>query len=109
MSFRERLHPRQSKMELEVLAELNKHHFFPCTDKSFCLLSTKPDFYFPSEQLAVYLDGEYVHRNRHDRDSYLRGLLEKRHGIKVLTLPYKRNSKRNRRLIVAEILEALQK
>lgn len=57
--------------------------------KEFCLLSTKPDFYFSDVNLAVYLDGEQVHRNREERDFELRELLKKRYGCTVRSYSYK--------------------
>lgn len=102
------MHPAHSRMEEDVFDALNREGFFPETDKHFCLLSTIPDFYFADKRLAVYLDGEAVHKNREERDSELRRLLTKRHGLQVLTIPYKRRTKKRRKEIVAEIVEALK-
>jgi len=107
LTFRELMHPTQSNMELDVLCDLNHKHLFPSTTASFPVISVKPDFYFPDQQKAVFLDGQYVHRNRVDRDEYLRELLEKRHGIKSLSITYDRNTKRVRREIVQKILAFL--
>jgi len=108
MSFRELMHPQHSRMEWDVYDSLNQAGLFPETDKHFCLLTTIPDFYFASKKLAVYLDGEAVHKKREERDSYLRDLLEKRYGMTVLTIPYKRRTKKRRLEIVQEIVEALK-
>lgn len=109
MSFQHLMHPKHSKIEWEILEDLAKEDLHPMMDKSFCVLSTTPDFYFPNERLAVYVDGEKVHLNRQDKDEWLRELLAKRHGVKVLSIPYKRFSKRKSREIVEKIKEALQK
>ena len=105
MSFRDLMHPLHSRIETDILEELNLSGLFPETDKHFCVLSTTPDFYFADKNLAVYVDGEQVHRNRQERDDNLRQLLTKRHGVTVLTFPYKRRSKRVRQKIVEQIKE----
>lgn len=106
-NWRDLMHPRHSKMEMDVLLALTRERLHPCTDKSFCVVSTVPDFYFPERKLAVYLDGEKVHLKRQDKDERLRTLLRKRHGVKVLSIMYNGNSKRKTREIVEQIKEAL--
>ena len=105
MSFQDLMHPLHSRIEMDILEQLNHAGLFPETDKHFCVLSTTPDFYFADKRLAVYVDGEQVHRNREERDDYLRQLLAKRHGVTVLTFPYKRRSKKAMRKIVEQIKE----
>jgi very-short-patch-repair endonuclease len=69
------------------LAEANCLRFE--TQKQFCLQSTKPDFYFADVNLAVYLDGEQVHRNREQKDQELRDKLEERYGCTVRSYSYR--------------------
>ena len=104
-NFRELMQVKHSRMEFEVLEDLNRAGLFPEMDKKFCVLSTEPDFYFADKNLAIYIDGEQVHRRREERDDYLRQLLAKRHGVTVLTFPYKSRSKRERIKIVEQIKE----
>ena len=108
MSWLERLHPAVSRMEQKVLLALHEKGQHPIAHKQFCLLYTEPDYYFPDQHLAVYLDGHEVHRKREERDTELRELLAKRYGIRVLTISYKRYSKKAKREIMKQILEALK-
>ena len=102
------MHPQHSRMEFDILDELSKAGFHPEMDKHFCVLSTTPDFYFPDKNLAVYVDGEKVHEKRRERDQELRRLLAKRHGVTVLTFPYKRRTKREKMKIVEQLKEWLK-
>ena len=104
MSFRELMHPRQSKFEFMVLHEVNKLGHFPVTDKEFCVLSTWPDQFYHNTKLAVYLDQEKVHFKRQDRDEYLRDLLKKRYRLKdVLAFKYKYPTKTRAREVAVSI------
>lgn len=82
-----RMHPQASKMEEALLLALNQKGLHPERDRQFCLRTTIPDFYFPHKNLAVYLDGEQVHKHP-EKDQALREQLSKRYGIRVLTIPY---------------------
>jgi len=108
MTWKEKLHPTVSRMEHEVLIDLHKRGVHPLTNEEFCLLTTTPDYYFPNKRLAIYLDGEHVHFKRQERDKELRTLLQKRYGIRVLSIQYKRYSKKEKNRIVKQILEALE-
>ena len=105
MGFLEAMRVQHSRMEWDVLEDLNRAGLFPLMDKSFPVLSTTPDFFFPDKNLAVYLDGEKVHAKRQEKDQELRRLLAKRHGVTVLTFPYKRRTKKARQKIVEQIIE----
>jgi len=87
--FIRRRSSRVSKAEIEIMQELQKHSLHFMTQQEFCLQSTTPDFFFPDVNMAVYLDGEQVHRNKEERDMELRRLLKKRHGCKVRSYTYK--------------------
>ena len=78
------------------------------TDRMFCLLSTTPDLYFPQYNLAIYLDGEAVHRKRQEKDEYLRDLLVKRYGFRVLSITYSRYSKAQLDEIVKQIIQGCE-
>lgn len=74
--------------------------------REFCVARTTPDFFLPKQFIAVYLDGQAVHKGKRlDRDDFLRGQLTKHTGIKVLPIPYSGNSKRTEDSIVEQILE----
>ena len=89
---RAQMSPQRSKIELALLGKLQQSKIRPISlDRKFCLRSTTPDFYFPQQNLAVYIDGP-MHLKRQDRDEQLRALLTKYHGIRVLAIPYKRYS-----------------
>jgi very-short-patch-repair endonuclease len=94
--------PQHSKMEELILQKLEVKPVV--TDRSFCLQSTTPDFYFPSHNLAVYLDGQ-PHEGREDRDEALTSLLEKRHGLRVLRIKYSGTSEAEQSRVLKEITE----
>jgi very-short-patch-repair endonuclease len=71
-------------------------------------MSTTPDIYFPEKRLAIYIDGVQVHVKRQEKDETLRELLAKRYGVKVLSIPYERYSKRELERIVNTIMEELR-
>lgn len=99
--------PQVSKMEDTVLVKLAEKGLHPEVQKTFCLRSTRPDYYFRKENLAVYLDGA-VHKGREDRDQALRELLQKRHGVKVVSIGYEGSSEATVNKIVEDIAEALK-
>jgi len=98
------MQPQHSQMELNILVKLKKLGIPVETDRTFCLQPTTPDYYLPTKNLAIYLDGP-VHEGREDRDDALRELLSKRHGIKVLSIAYKSESEEQR--VFEEIKEAV--
>ena len=95
-----------SKMEEAVRIKLEEKGLHPETDREFCLQSTKPDYYFPNKNLAIFLDGADVHRKRQDRDQALRELLTKRHNVKIVSLTYTAYSEAQKDEIVNRIMEA---
>jgi very-short-patch-repair endonuclease len=103
---RAQMSPQISKMEEDIsllLQEKGVHGVVQ--QREFCLLSTRPDFYFPQKNLAVYIDGP-VHEGKEDRDQSLRDLLTKRHGVRVLSLPFHGEGKAEKDGIVKAIMEA---
>jgi very-short-patch-repair endonuclease len=80
--------PQHSRIEEALLLKLYEKGLTPITDKEFCIQSTTPDFYFPDKNLAIYVDGA-VHEGKEDRDNQLRDLLEQRHHVRVVSIPYK--------------------
>jgi len=102
------MRPSISRMDEGVYIELQKRGINCEFQRSFCVQVTTPDIYIPSKRIAIYLDGEEVHAKRKERDEALRELLAKRYGIKVLSIPYKRFSKKELKRIVNEILEAIE-
>lgn len=100
------MQPQHSEMETTIQTLLMEKGVTPVqTDRSFCLLSTTPDFVFPKHNLAVYLDFTETHQKREDRDEKLREMLTKRHGMRVVSIPYKSNSKQEAERILAEIVK----
>ena len=94
MSWRRFVDPNSdfsvSAAELSLACKLAETgHMRFKTQKPFCLLSTKPDFYFDDVNLAVYLDGEQIHKNRVEKDFELRRLLSKRYGCIIRVYSYK--------------------
>jgi very-short-patch-repair endonuclease len=105
-AYREgKMHPQHSKMEEAILQKLSEAGIRPVvTDRSFCLTSTTPDFYFPTLNLAVYLDGP-VHEGKEDRDEKLTELLEQRHQVRVCRIKYSSVSDKEQTRILQEIQE----
>jgi len=77
--------PQHSKMEVALAVKLQGMGLAFETDRSFCLQSTTPDYFFDKQHVAVYLDGP-VHEGKEDRDEALRELLTRRYGIRVVSL-----------------------
>jgi len=89
VNYRERMNVKVSAAETAILQRLNSEGVFPLTQQPFCLRHTTPDLFFPDINLAVYIDGEQVHRNKEQKDEELRRLLSKRHGCTVRSYSYK--------------------
>ena len=91
MSYRDKMHPRVSRAEIEVFKELSKNGFTRgmVTQKTIVLKSTVPDFCWLNKRKAVYLDGKQAHSKdiQKERDEEIRDLLEKK-GWRVLRLSY---------------------
>jgi len=101
------MQPQHSQMELAVLEKLNALGVPVETDVPFCLQRTIPDFYFPTKNVAVYLDGP-VHKGKEDRDENQRELLARLYGITVVSISYERHSTQEADRIFQEIKEAIQ-
>jgi len=99
------MHPKVSKMEEAVALALTRKGVAFEQQREFCVRSTKPDFYFPHQNLAVYLDGEEAHKKRVDRDNFLRELLTKRYGVRVLGLTYRDNTQKSKDEILQKVLD----
>jgi very-short-patch-repair endonuclease len=89
LTWKERMHPRVSKAELEVFKGLSKRGLTigMVTQRSIILKATIPDFLWAGKKKAVYLDGEQVHEEGDVWDEEVVFLLEKR-GWQVLRLRY---------------------
>lgn len=101
-----RMHPQVSRMEEAVFLALNEKGVNVQSQEEFCVKSTRPDFYFPKQRLAVYLDGEQVHKHP-EKDEALRELLTKHHGIRVLSLTYSSFTKEQQEEILSQIMEEI--
>ena len=56
----------------------------------------------------IYLDGEAVHNGKQDRDEYLRDLLTKHTGLKVLSYSYDSTSQKEVDRVTKEILAVVK-
>ena len=109
MSYKRFLDPTKdytvSNAEIRLAREFHKKYVRGWeSQKRFCLLQTVPDFYFSDVNLAIFLDGEQIHRNHEERDLELRDLLKKRYGCTVRSYSYKAPITKKR---LAEIVEAI--
>ena len=118
MSFRDRMHPKQAKMEINVAIDLqhlgynismSEHYKLKLPPNPFIQheeTETWPDIELLDHNFLIYIDGEEVHKKRKEKDKFLRRLLVKQyHGKRVLPCEYKRYSEKRRREIVQEIVE----
>lgn len=91
LAFRERMHPRVSNAEMEVLKALSEAGLTQglVTQRSIILKSTVPDFCWPEKRKVVYLDGSAVHKKskQETRDEEIDNLLTAQ-GWEVLRIPY---------------------
>ncbi len=91
MSYRERLHPKVSRAEIEVFKALSGLGLTGgmVTQKPIVLKVTVPDFCWIEKRKVVYLDGRQVHSSDRveRRDAEIDELLELQ-GWAVLRVPY---------------------
>lgn len=107
MSYKESMHPKVSKAEIEVFKALSMAGLTSgmVTQKTIILKATIPDFQWTEKRKAVYLDGEQVHRKKQEQDEEITDLLEAR-GWNVLRITYTAPlSKQKLVEVVAEIKE----
>lgn len=101
------MHPEESKMEVRVRNALFKKTIWNLSNEPFVLESTTPDIFLPDKRIAIYLDGP-IHKGREDQDEELRGKLAKRYGVKVLSISYKANTKKEFKSIMQQIEEVIE-
>ena len=107
MSFRDHMRVNCSRAEESLavaLQERGVNGWFK--DQELILSSTVPDFWFPTQGVAVYLDGEAVHSSGKavERDDRISDVLTKR-GLKVLRFRYRPPLSQKR---LDEIVEVIQ-
>lgn len=102
------MHPKVSKMEQDVAVVLTKKGIPFEQQREFCVRRTIPDFYFPQANLVVYLDGKKVHKNKVEKDNFLRSQLGRLHHLKVLSITYEGRTKQNLNDIIIKILGAVE-
>ena len=91
MSYRDRMHPKVSKAEIEVFKSLSTNGLTNgmVTQRTIVLKSTVPDFCWLNKRKAVYLDGKQAHSSdkQKERDEEMVELLEEK-GWRVLRILY---------------------
>jgi very-short-patch-repair endonuclease len=91
LSYKEYMHPKVSKAEIEVFKELSMAGLTSgmVTQKTIVLKSTIPDFCWLNKRKIVYLDGVQVHSSdkQQQRDEEIFDLLTAQ-GWDVLRIPY---------------------
>lgn len=91
MSYKERMHPKVSRAEIEVFKSLSMAGLTSgmVTQQPIILKSTIPDFCWMEKRKIVYLDGKPVHRKdkQIERDEEIDNLLTAQ-GWDVLRIPY---------------------
>jgi hypothetical protein len=112
-------HPSESKMDKDIFLEATENKeikeagYHVVFQKEYILLVTRSDVTLEkidgSHEKVVFLDHVKIHRNRRDRDAYLRGLLEKRYPhVKVVPIDYEDNTKQSKAEIMQEIVGAVK-
>ena len=100
--------PEHSEMQDWITQKLIEAEVKPViTDRWICLEGTKPDQDLPSLNAYVFLDGEEVHKGRGDRDSYLRGQLEKHTDKRVVSVTFKGKSDKEKQRVWSEVCSKL--
>ena len=100
--------PEHSEMQDWITQKLMDSGVRPViTDRWVCLEGTKPDQELPSLNAFLFLDGEEAHKGRSDRDSYLRGQLEKHTGKHVVSVSFKGKSDREKQRVWSEVCSKL--
>mgnify|MGYP001279707527 CR=1 FL=1 len=91
LSYKESMHPKVSKAEIEVFKALSMAGLTSgmVTQKTIVLKSTIPDFCWLNKRKIVYLDGVQVHSSdkQQQRDEEIFDLLTAQ-GWDVLRIPY---------------------
>lgn len=91
LSFKNRLHPKVSKAEIDVFKALSAQGLTGgmVTQKTIVLKCTIPDFCWLNKRKAVYLDGAQAHSSdkTQKRDEEIVDLLSVQ-GWEVLRIPY---------------------
>jgi very-short-patch-repair endonuclease len=91
LSYKERMHPKVSRAEIEVFKSLSMSGLTSgmVTQQPIILKSTIPDFCWMEKRKIVYLDGNPVHRKdkQIERDEEIDNLLTAQ-GWDVLRIPY---------------------
>jgi very-short-patch-repair endonuclease len=91
LSYKERMHPKVSRAEIEVFKSLSMAGLTSgmVTQQPIILKSTIPDFCWMEKRKIVYLDGKPVHRKdkQIERDEEIDNLLTAQ-GWDVLRIPY---------------------
>jgi very-short-patch-repair endonuclease len=91
LNYKERMHPKVSRAEIEVFKSLSMLGLTSgmVTQQPIILKSTIPDFCWMEKHKIVYLDGNPVHRKdkQIERDEEIDNLLTAQ-GWDVLRIPY---------------------
>ncbi len=91
MSYKERMHPKVSKAEIDVFKALSSANLTGgmVTQQPIILKSTIPDFCWMEKRKIVYLDGNPVHKKdkQLEKDEEITDLLTAQ-GWNVLRIPY---------------------
>jgi len=110
-------HPSESNMDKDIFLEATENKeieeagYRVVFQKEYILLVTRSDVTLEkidgSHEKAIFLDHIEIHKNRRDRDTYLRGLLEKRYPYaKAVGIDYQDNTKQSKAEIMQKIVES---
>jgi ParB/RepB/Spo0J family partition protein len=100
--------PMHSKMEDAIYTRFSTENHAVFRDVEFCIQKTVPDLYFPEKKVAVYIDGNAVHRRKRDDDARLRKKLEQYYGFHVVTVSYDTFSEKEAERVYGEIAQGME-
>lgn len=103
------MHPKTSKMEEALLEMWREAGYGPVrVHRVWCVEPVPDDWDSPRFNLVFFVDGEEVHKDREDYDAEVRAKIEKMHGVKTVTLPYKTYSHKAKMELWKKIQEAVE-
>jgi len=103
---RAHMHPQHSRMELEVIQELQVEGWPIETDIEIPLTITRPDGYVRPVNMPLYVDG-IVHEGHEDRDERIDKILRRR-GLTPVRERYNHYSKKNKERIKEGFRKAMR-
>ena len=101
------MHPKVSQMENRLTLRFNEVGLHPEVQVEFCLVKTKVDWYFRDKKKVLHLDHVKTHKDRENRDAYLRGRLKKIWDIDSVGFTYADTTKKTEDELFVKMMKEL--